>query len=208
MPRPEVLLNCAASLDGKLAAADGSPLRLSDDEDLARVHGMRAACDAILVGIGTVRSDDPSLRVKTHLAQGPDPLRVVLDTRGRTPVEARVLDGSAPSLVVHGEGVERDFGAADAVAVPEAAGRLQLEAVLDVLGARGVRTVLVEGGGQVLRAFLERGCWDRFTLFQAPVLVGGRGPSLWPGGVSRPPFALRSRGSGPYGTGVLWRFEP
>lgn len=214
MARPTVLLNCAASLDGKLAAADGSPLRLSDEADLRRVHRLRADCDAILVGIGTVRADDPSLRVKPALlgsdAQAArDPLRVVLDSRGRTPEDARVLDGSAPTLVVHAEGVERDWGAGENVAVPERDGRLDLDAVLAALAARGVASVLVEGGGRVLRSFLEAGAWDGFTLYQAPVLIGGRGPSLWPGGASDPPWNVGDRAQGaPAGAGVLWTFEP
>jgi diaminohydroxyphosphoribosylaminopyrimidine deaminase/5-amino-6-(5-phosphoribosylamino)uracil reductase len=204
--RPRIHLNCAVSLDGRMAGADGRPLLLSDEEDLRRVHGLRATHDAILVGIGTVLADDPSLRVKPALAQGPDPLRVVLDTRGRTPPTSRVLDGSAPTLVITGEDVERDFAPAEHLGVPRAPGGVDLDGMLAALWQRGVRSVLVEGGGTVLRAFVEAGHWDRFSLYQAPVLVGA-GPVLWPGATD-PPLGLRVEGAERQGHGVLWRFAP
>lgn len=208
--RPRVLLNCACSLDGRLAAPDGSPIRLSDDGDLRRVHRMRAASDAILVGVGTVLADDPSLRVKAHMAHGPDPLRVVLDTHGRIPPGARVLDGSAPTLVITGPGGKAPVGAYHAQVPVEAgkAGRLDLAAVLALLWDRGVRTVMVEGGGRVLRTFLEADLWDAWTLYQAPVLVGGDGPCLWPGAPADPPFPLRVERAERAGGGVLWAFSP
>jgi riboflavin-specific deaminase-like protein len=208
--RPGVHLNCASSLDGRLASPDGSPLRFSDEGDLRRVHALRAACDAILVGVGTVVADDPSLRVKPELAAGPDPLRVVLDPTGRTPADARVLDGSAATLVVTGPDLARtDWRAAETVALPlDGDGRLPVAGVLAELGRRGVASILVEGGAAVLRAFLESGAWDTFTLFQAPVLIGGDGPQLWPGAPADPPWPLRLQGVELAGAGALWTFAP
>ena len=202
--RPRVLLNCAATLDGRIAAAGGGPLRISDDDDLRRVHRMRADCDAILVGVGTVLADDPSLRVKPEFAEGPDPLRVVLDTRLRTPRTARVLDGSAPTLVFHAPDATSGLppGMTDAVR-RDPGGGLDLEAVLEVLRDGGVESLMVEGGASVLASFLRAGLWDRWTLYQAP-WTAGTGPGLPAFG----PEAARLASAERRGGGVLWTFEP
>ena len=89
MERPYVIVNCAASLDGKIALANRRPVRLSCDADHQRVHALRAECNAVIVGIGTVLQDDPQLLLDTALAEGESPLRVVLDTTLRTPRSAR-----------------------------------------------------------------------------------------------------------------------
>lgn len=175
-----VRLNCAVSSDGRLAAPDGSPVRLSCDADMQRVHRMRAECDAILVGIGTVLADDPKLTVKRELVDGEveDPLRVVLDTKGRTPPGAHVLDGAAPTLIVTGPKATTIIGAHQA-RVPLRDGGLDLEAVLGHLGAIGIRSLMVEGGEAVLRSFLEARLWDAYTMYVAPRALGGDGPRLW-----------------------------
>lgn len=202
--RPRVLLNCAATLDGRIAGPDGGPMRVSDDEDLRRVHRMRADCDAVLVGVGTVLSDDPSLRVKPEYATGPDPLRVVLDTRLRTPRGARVVDGTAPTLVFHAPDATSGLPAGMTDAVRRGpGGGLDLAAVLAVLRDGGVESVMVEGGARVLASFLRTGLWDRWTLYQAP-WVAGTGPGL-------PPFpagTVRTAAAQPLGDGVLWTLEP
>lgn len=175
--RPRIVLNCAVSRDGHLAGEDGQPVLLSDEEDLRRVHGMRASADAILVGVGTVLADDPSLRVKPQYAQGEDPLRVVLDSRLRTPATARVVDGSAPTVVYHAVQAKTRVGHADLVRVPLDAVGVDLHAVLADLADRAVELLLVEGGAQVLAAFLEAGLWDEWTVYEAPVDLGS-GPAL------------------------------
>src|SRR5947208_15115613 len=98
--RPHVVINAAMSVDGKIALSGGKPVRLSNEEDLRRVHALRAKADAVLVGIGTVLKDDPKLTVKAEYVKGRNPLRIVLDSRGRTPAGANVLDSSAPTLIV------------------------------------------------------------------------------------------------------------
>ncbi|HLF16455.1 MAG TPA: RibD family protein [Candidatus Thermoplasmatota archaeon] len=212
MARPVVLLNCACSLDGRLAAPDGSPLPFSDEVDWRRVHLLRAESEAVLVGVNTVLSDDPSLKVKEDhapLRPGHRLLRVVLDAKGRTPPGARVADGSAPSLIVTAKGVKGRWARAEHATVPESEeGRLDLNAVLDLLARRGVEQLLVEGGGTVLRAFVDAGLCDRWTIYQAPVLVGGAGPSIFPGRPSSIGRRLHVENVEPQGKGVLWTLRP
>ncbi len=206
MGRPKVYLNCATSQDGLLAAADGSPVRFSDDADLARVHQMRAACDAILVGIETVLADDPHLIVKSEHAEGEHPLRIVLDTHGRTPPDARVLDADAPTLVVTGPDAAPVPGAQQ-LRVPHTAHGLDIEAMLEALHGLGVRSLMVEGGRAVLHAFLEAGLWDQFTLYQAAEPLAADGPRLWEGdGPEALGLALAEKVSA--GAGTLWTFSP
>jgi 2,5-diamino-6-(ribosylamino)-4(3H)-pyrimidinone 5'-phosphate reductase len=175
MPRPFVWANCAVSLDGRLAYAGGRRARLSGPEDLKRVQEIRAGSQAILVGIGTIVADDPSLRVHWELlgrAPGPSPLRVVLDSRGRLESSARVLDGSQPTLIATAAGVTRRFPAGvEHFAAGE--GRVDLDRLLEELARRGVRQLMVEGGGGVLASFLRGSLVDRLTVFVAPVVIGG-----------------------------------
>lgn len=179
MHPPSVHLNVAASVDGRIALADGSPADLSGDEDWERVHGLRSRADAVLVGVGTVLADDPHLTARPGGQLAPEqPLRVVLDSGGRTPREARVLDGAAPTLLVTVEGADVDRVGADVVEA--GAGTVDLEGALEALGDRGVEEVLVEGGGRVAGSFLRAGLFDTFTLYVAPTVVGGDAPGIAP----------------------------
>lgn len=191
--RPQVFLNCATSLDGKLAGPDGRQVRYSCDVDMVRVHKLRAACDAILVGSGTVLADDPHLTVKSVYAQGKNPIRVVLDRRGRVE-SGLVLSDDAETLVYHDPSALVTHGKGVPI--------VDLEDILSDLWSKGVRTLMVEGGAEVLRAFLEAGLWDHFTLYQATTMQG-EGVDLWNG----EPFGLRGKPE-PFGAGVLWRFSP
>lgn len=212
MARPRVLLNCACSLDGKIAAPDGHPMPLSDEMDWRRVHHLRASSDAILVGVGTILRDNPSLKVKEDLAPVPpnrELLRVVLDAKGRTPKGAKVADGSAPTLILTGPGIASSWPRAEHEQVRlDAAGRIDLAAVLEALERRGVETLLVEGGAQVLRSFLQTEFVERWTLYMAPVLVGGTGPSIFDGKPSMIGRRMHVENVEPRGKGVLWTLRP
>ncbi len=205
-------LNCAASLDGKLASPDGEPMVLSDDADWHRVHRLRSETDAILVGVGTILKDNPSLTVKDAFAPASPTrklLRVVLDAKGRTPQKARVVDGYAPTLIVTAPGVTKEWAKAERAEVAvDAQGHLDLEAMLVLLRRRGVRRLLVEGGAGVLRSFLDSGFVDRWTCYVAPVLVGGNGPSLFDGRPSSIGRRLHVENVQAAGKGVLWTFRP
>lgn len=208
MHRPRVHLNLASSVDGRIALADGSPTRLSGPEDWERVHRLRREVDAVLVGIGTVLADDPRLTARPGGQPADDqPLRVVLDSGGRTPPDARVLDGAAPTLLVTVEGADVDRVGADVVEA--GIGTVDLVSTLEALADRGVERVLVEGGGRVAGSFLWAGLVDVFTLYIAPVLVGGDAPTIAPevgvaGGDETLDLPLEA--AEPLGEGVLLRY--
>ena len=202
-----VHLNCAASLDGRIARPGGAPVVLSGPEDLRRVHLLRSEVDGVLVGVGTVLADDPSLLVRPDVA-GLDaatvrqPARVVLDSRLRTPPSARVLDGRAPCFVVCAEAAEsRALPGADVLVAGKA--RVDLKDALAALEARGIRRLLVEGGGTVLGSFLEQDLWDAFTVYLAPVMLGADGVPL---AVLEGDVAMTEPDSERLGKGVLLTF--
>ena len=185
--QPFVTLKVAASLDGKVAAADGSSRWISGEAARAEVHDLRRRADAVLVGSATVVADDPALTFRTPgaLATGGDqPLRVVLDASGRTPVTAQLFDDAAPTLVITTDDVdERRVNAwlgagADVARAASGEGGVDLRAALDVLGERGICHVLVEPGPTLAASFVERRVVDRFLLYIAPKLIGGDAPGL------------------------------
>lgn len=191
---PWVTLKAAVSLDGKLATASGDSRWVTGEAARAEVHRLRNEVDAILVGAGTVRTDDPALTTRLPEGGGRDALRVVLDSALRLPPDRRLfnLESTARTLVVHvdGQGGER-AGAlaatgADLLAVPGQPGRVDLEAMLRALLRRDVLHVLVEGGPTVFSAFIRAGLADALVLHLAPKLVGGDGTSwLGPLGLDR-----------------------
>jgi len=186
--RPFVHLKGAVSLDGRVTAADGTSKWLTGTSALRHAHELRAQVDAIVVGSGTVLADDPELTVRLEGWTAPQPLRVVLDGRARTPVHSRVYDRAARTLALVMPGardqVLRDAGVAVAEVKTGADGRLDPHAVLDVLWERGARSVLVEGGPTVFTSFVAAGCFDRIALYVAPLLLGDRGLALLADGPS------------------------
>ena len=189
--RPTVTVNCAASIDGKIAVRLRRQTRLSSSEDLERLRALRAGADAILVGVGTVMADDPGLLAP--LGSGKRPLRIVLDSKGRTPPTARVLDGRAPTLIVTAEPSSATFPNAEVLRLGR--GRVDLGALLDELGRRGVARLLVEGGGEVIHSFLAARMADELFVFVADLVLGGRdAPTLADGeGASTLEEAVRAR---------------
>ena len=212
--RPIVWVNCAVSLDGRLAFARGARARLSGPEDLDRVHRMRAESDAILIGVGTVAADDPSLRVDWARAGRPPgraPLRVVLDARGRLPPGARILDRSAPTLVAtSASGRDRLPPGVETVVAGEES--IDLDRLLAALRERGVERLMVEGGARVLASVLRSRRFDRLTVYYAPVVIGGSlAPPMVAGRDTAGPeelTALKLEGVARLGAGFVATFVP
>jgi diaminohydroxyphosphoribosylaminopyrimidine deaminase / 5-amino-6-(5-phosphoribosylamino)uracil reductase len=188
---PLVTLKMAASLDGKVAARDGSSRWITGEDARVEVHRMRAGADAVLVGAGTAFRDDPSLTVRLPEGAGSPPLRVVVDGRGIVPdTHAVFADGAAPTLVATTEGAPvsrrtawRDAGA-DVLVLDDAGSSLiPLDALLAELGKRDVQRLLVEGGPTLAWELVARDLVDEVVLFFAPILVGGQeAPSILMGG--------------------------
>jgi riboflavin-specific deaminase-like protein len=212
--RPFVLANCAVSADGKLAYAGGVRARLSGPEDLRRVQQLRKTSEAILVGAGTVRLDDPSLRVHWELLgerAGREPLRVILEGRSPLPSRSRVLDGSRPTLIAGPDEGHTEYPA-PVERFRAGQGSVDLASLLRHLEGRGVRQLLVEGGSRVLGSFLSSGLVDEFTIFVAPVLIGDdRAPPML-AGLSTPDehsaIGLELVSSQPLDSGTLLCYRP
>ena len=178
MQRPHVILNAGMTLDGKIATRTRDT-KISGKEDLERVHRIRERVDAIMVGIGTVLDDDPRLTV--HRIPGKrsrNPVRVVVDSRARTPPGARVLSGEAPTVIAVSRAapeercrVLRERGASIVVCGES---RVDLPCLMRELYARGIRSLLLEGGGTLNFSMLRHGLVDEVSVAIAPVLVGGR----------------------------------
>lgn len=200
--RPFITLSYAQSLDGSIAGIDGQPLALSSPPSLFRTHSLRARHDGLLVGVGTVRTDDPQLTVR-H-APGTSPQPIVLDTDLRTPSSARIFRNPRPPWFVAGSPVSPARRAplvaigSRVFEVPRAAhGHIDLPSALGALRTAGLGTVMVEGGARVLRAFLEAKLVDWLVITIAPCFIAGK-PALptGPGSLPRMRFQGWER-SGP-----------
>lgn len=174
--RPYVIWKSASTLDGRAAAADGTSMWITSEASRMDVHRLRGTVDAIMVGVGTILADDPRLTardLRTGSLAIRQPLRVVVDSNGRTPAEARVRDAAAPTLIA----TVATFGKG-----PD--GRVDLKAILAELHNRGVRSVLLEGGPKLAGAFLASGMVDRLVYYIAPKLLGDGPAALVGGGVT------------------------
>ncbi|OLT39353.1 GTP cyclohydrolase II [Serinicoccus sp. CNJ-927] len=188
---PRVLAQLGQSLDGFIASRTGDAAFVTGELDREHLHRLRALVDAVVVGGATVACDDPQLTVRA--VDGPHPTRVVLDPRGATPADAVVLtDAASPTLwVVGADARVRPVGDHVEVVRWPGAGPMEPRAVLDLLAARGLHRVLVEGGGRLVSAFVRAEAVDRLYLTTAPVLIGDGVPGLRVDGQDRLTDALR-----------------
>jgi diaminohydroxyphosphoribosylaminopyrimidine deaminase/5-amino-6-(5-phosphoribosylamino)uracil reductase len=171
--RPWVRVKLASSLDGRTALSNGESKWITGEASRADVQRWRARSSAILTAIGTAIADNPRLTVRLDMPFVA-PLRVVLDRTLRTPRDSRVLDGSAPTLIVHGADAKPDyrFRKVELVAVPITDGRLYLSALMALLADRGVNELQIEAGPKLCGSLLDGGLVDELLLYTAPVLLG------------------------------------
>ncbi len=175
--RPFVTVSYAQSIDGSITARRGSPLALSGPDSSVLTHSLRALHDTILVGIGTVLADDPSLTVR--LIQGRSPRPIILDSHLRTPYDARIMTNPQSVMIVtdsqSGDRSKKISAAgATVLRLPSTApGNIDLGALLDELAKRGVRSIMVEGGAEVLTSFLTEKLVDYLVVTIAPRYIGG-----------------------------------
>jgi riboflavin-specific deaminase-like protein len=166
-----VIGRLAQTLDGRIACANGASQWIGGRGDILHTHRLRALCDVVLVGAGTVHHDDP--RLTTREVAGPNPVRVVLDPQRRLPATHKVFsDGAAPTLLVTSVAGPARHGEAEVLV------QADLPGLLRDLAARGLTRIFVEGGGRTVSAFLAAGCLDRLHLTVAPLILGSGIPSF------------------------------
>lgn len=180
---PFVTLKMASTLDGKAAAVDGTSRWITGEAAREDVQRLRAGADAVMVGAGTAVVDDPALTVRDpRYPQAVQPLRVVLDARGRVEASGRLFDGGPPTLVATTDRAVRsrvaqwqEAGAEVLVVESDREGGVSIPHLLEALGKRDVMSVLVEGGPTLGWSFVRDGSVDKVIVYLAPLLAGGRG---------------------------------
>jgi len=191
--RPHVTLKCAMTLDGKIAAVDRRARWITGEAARLEAHRLRSQSDAVMVGIGTVLADDPALTVRLDPPWPREPLRIVVDSRARLPLAARLIEAGTPARAVV---AVADEAPAERVARLEARGvtvlscksrdgRVDPADLCARLFALDVTGVLLEGGSELNGAFIEAGLVDRVAIFIAPLLIGGASAPTAVGGRGR-----------------------
>jgi len=205
-----VIINCAMSADGKIALKTRRQTAISNQEDKKRVHALRNASDAILVGVETVIADDPKLMVNKKYVKNPkNPVRIVLDSTGRTPKGALVLNGAAKTIIVTNESCRKTFTNTETIRC----GRddVDIAKLLRSLERRGIGSLLVEGGSRVIWSFLESRLADEVNIFVGSMVIGGEKaptPAGGPGAMDETHIvSLRLKSAKALGNGVLLRYE-
>jgi diaminohydroxyphosphoribosylaminopyrimidine deaminase/5-amino-6-(5-phosphoribosylamino)uracil reductase len=200
--RPFVAIKVCESLDGRLAASDGQARGLGSPEEIKFVHSLRSSYDAVLVGAGTILSDDPRLTVREN--GGRNPHRIVLDSRLRLSLKSRVLEKQGDERVIvaatkrapKGKVKALEAGGVEVWLLPEKNGGVSLRRLLSRAGGQSIQSILVEGGSDVVTSFLKERLADKLHVAISPKILGGTRSVTWPkeigaGSVSR---ALRLSG--------------
>ncbi|MEZ4426107.1 MAG: bifunctional diaminohydroxyphosphoribosylaminopyrimidine deaminase/5-amino-6-(5-phosphoribosylamino)uracil reductase RibD [Nannocystaceae bacterium] len=215
--RPFVTVKSACSLDGQIGCASGDSRWITGKEARTRGHRLRAEHHAILIGLGTLLTDDPSLTVR--LCAGVDPIPLVLDSRLRAldPARPRPALLKPGTIVLHTNAAPAtsiaalaDTGAVGIEVAADADGHVDFAAALDALGARSIRSILVEGGAHIYASLFRAALWNRWYLFHAPLLLGAGTPLLpgvqWSRVAQAPRVKVRERET--VGQDTLVVFEP
>jgi len=205
--RPHVIINTAMSADGKLSTRERRQVKISGALDFSRVDQLKAGCDAIMVGIGTVLADDPSLTVKSEenrnnrISQGADlhPVRIVVDSHARTPPDAKILHKEPGQRII---AVSQAADAKKVASLKKLATviitgdeTVDLKALMDELGRMGIKRLMVEGGGTLIAGLISAGLVDEIYTFIGNIIIGGKdAPTLadGPGFVNESDFCRLS----------------
>lgn len=180
--KPYVILNAAMTLDGKIVTAKNSS-NISGEEDLKRVHELRREVDGIMVGIGTVLADDPRLTVhKVDATPQDNPVRIVVDSKLRTPIAARITNKDARTIIAGANEFKYDFLVSDRCEVFRKRDvefffsgdkRVDLNALMDYLASEGIEKLMLEGGATLNFSMIKEGLIDEIRICIAPKVVGG-----------------------------------
>jgi diaminohydroxyphosphoribosylaminopyrimidine deaminase/5-amino-6-(5-phosphoribosylamino)uracil reductase len=179
--RPFVIAKTALTLDGWTATSTGHSRWVTNERSREWVHRLRHQVDGILVGVGTVMADDPLLNTRLKKGRGKDPVRIIVDTHLRIPVNARVLahpHGSETLIAVSEDVAPRRMERLKTKGIsflvcPKKEGRIDLTALMDKLGNRSITSVLLEGGATLMGAMIREKLVDKFCIFKAPKILGG-----------------------------------
>jgi len=184
--RPYVVVNIAMSADGKISTRERRQVRISGAQDFSRVDRLKAGCDAVMVGIGTVLADDPSLTVKSEECrnyrrkQGWDdhPVRIVVDSAGLIPADASILHKGEGKRVVavsrRADAMKISLLEKKATVIIAGEDRVDLSALMNELGAMGIHRVMVEGGGTLIAGLIEAGLVNEIYTFIGNIIIGGK----------------------------------
>jgi diaminohydroxyphosphoribosylaminopyrimidine deaminase/5-amino-6-(5-phosphoribosylamino)uracil reductase len=183
---PYVTMKSAMTMDGKTAAASGDSRWITCDKSRKLVHTLRAGVDAVMTGSGTLLADDPELTVR--MSRGESPIRIVVDSRLRTPVNCRLMNEARKTPVIiaavrddHSKIQALTEKGAEVILCSGKGGAVDLADLMKRLGARGIQSILLEGGERLCGEMLRNRLVDRFLLFYAPKLLGGEGKGLFAG---------------------------
>ena len=179
--KPFVIAKCAATLDGRIATRTGDSKWVTGEAARRHVHRLRHAVDAVMVGINTVNRDDPSLTARLEDRRTNDPIRIILDTHLSIDPHARVLnqDSDVDTIVVAGPGAKQnkktvlEKDGARVIEAPLKNRRIDLASLMQQIGAMGITSLLIEGGGRVLASAFQAGIVDKVLFFYAPKILGG-----------------------------------
>ncbi len=218
MSRPFVFINSAMSADGKISSIDHKQLRISGQEDMARVDALRSESDAVMVGVGTVLADDPGLRVKSDMLQKirlergktKNPLRVVADSLARTPPNAKVLGSGCLIAVSESAPSDRVTNLSTRCEIVRCgSSRVDLCNLMSILHEMGVRRLMVEGGATLNWSLIQSGLVDEIYVYIGGLIIGGTGsPTLVDGSGFIGDFPrLNLTAVKPLDTGVLLKWS-
>jgi diaminohydroxyphosphoribosylaminopyrimidine deaminase/5-amino-6-(5-phosphoribosylamino)uracil reductase len=179
--RPFVIVKCASTLDGRIATRTGDSKWISGEESRAFVHRLRHAVDGIMIGVNTVKNDNPALTTRLQDMKGRDPSRIILDTNLSISEEAKILrlNSDSDTIIITGDSVSEDkkirleAQGAKIIKAPVKNSLIDLDQLMDSLGALGITSLLIEGGSRVIASALAAKIVDKVIFFYGPKIMGG-----------------------------------